>query len=386
MEATADSAQAIPPEPSGKSSPEKVACRQCGALYHRLDIHIPNAHDMSLDEYQDRYPGAPLRSEHAEAVMDEAARPAPTKGLSGKGEYAIGVARLTHRRGLDEEDKVFIPEHDDDWEPGMSEAKALEDLALGVQVSDNVLIVGPTGAGKSLLVMQLAAAIGQPMRRVPLHGDVRAADFAGEKVVDVDVASGQAIVMWRDGILPQAMRRGHWLLLDEIDAGPAAIMFVLQGVLEVGKRLVLMGNEGEVVKAHPRFRIIATANTLGRGDESGLYTGTRILNEAFLDRFGTVIEFDYPSEDTEVKILVARSGIEPEKALMLVRSAHMVREAFERSEVSCTFSTRRLVAWAVKVQRYGNIRRAATVSVLNKLSREDKVFVDGIIQRHVGEA
>ncbi len=386
MEAVADPVRAAAPGPTVNHGHEKVECRECGSPFHRLDLHIAKAHEVGLDGYRARYPGAPLMSAHAEAVMQESERPPTPGSLPGNGEYAIGVARLTHRSDLPEEDKIFIPDHDDDWQPGMLEAKALEDLALGIQVSDNVMIVGPTGAGKSLLAMQLAAAIGQPMRRVPLHGDVRAADFAGEKVVDVDVASGQAIVMWRDGILPQAMRRGHWLLLDEIDAGPAAIMFVLQGVLEPDKRLMLMGNQGEIVEAHPRFRIIATANTLGRGDETGLYTGTRILNEAFLDRFGTVIDFGYPSEDTEVKILVARTGIESEQALMLVRSAQMVREAFERSEVSCTFSTRRLVAWAEKIKWYGNLRRAATVSVLNKLSREDKVFVEGIIQRHVGEA
>lgn len=385
MEATVDPVQATLPGVNDRSGRERVKCRQCGEFYHRLDVHITTKHDMSLDEYRDRYPGAPLRSAQAEAAMQETARPTPSKSLPGKGEYAFGVARLNARRNVDDHDKVFIPEHDEHWIPGLAEKEALEDLALGIQFKDNVLLEGPTGAGKSLIVMQLACAIGQPLRRVNLHGDVRAADFAGEKIVDVDVASGQAVVKWRDGILPQAMRRGHWLLLDELDAGPALIMFVLQGVLEPGRRLVLMGNEGEVVESHPEFRIIATANTLGRGDESGLYTGTRILNEAFLDRFGTVIHFGYPSEDTECRILVGRAGITSEQALMLVRSAHMVREAFDRGEVSCTFSTRRLVAWAEKTQRYGNARRGARVAVLNKLSREDAVFVDGVIQRHLGE-
>lgn len=385
---------------------EKIQCELCAKYFHRLDVHIKAVHGKTPEQYIEQFPGRKVRSDHAEAVMAEAGRKAARVRVEGKGkgkpaekvvaeeaevaplpgEFKFGVARLFERDDVEEDSLRFIPEHDAGWIPGRAEKSALEDLALGIQDKENCLMVGPTGCGKSLLAMQLACSLGQPMRRVNLHGDVRASDFTGEKIVDVDRDSGQSVVKWRDGVLPQAMRAGHWLLLDELDAAPASILFVLQGVLETGRRLVLTGNGGEVVESHEHFRIIATANTVGRGDDTGLYQGTRVLNEAFLDRFGTVIDSRYPTKDTEARILQERAGIEKDLAMSLVGVAHRVREAFDKDEVGCTFSTRRLVAWAIKTAHYKSARRAAGVAVLNKLTPDDRKIVDGVIQRHLGES
>jgi cobaltochelatase CobS len=373
---------------------ERIECLECGAFYHRLDVHLNSKHKMSPEEYQAKHEGAPVLSEHAKATSDSEPTASAPKAKAKKAAkakakpepkgnvYKIGVARLQRLEKVPTEAKPFIPLHDENWLPGTREKGQLEDLAVGIEDRENVLLVGPTGCGKSTLVMQLASALEQPLFRANLHGDVRAADFIGEKLVEVDEASGQSVVVWKDGLLPKAMRHGYWLLLDELDAAPASILFVLQAVLEDGGKLVLTGNGGEVVEKHPNFRIIATANTLGRGDESGLYTGTHILNEAFLDRFGMVIDSGYPNPETEVRILESRCGIAPDIAKRMTEVAAQIREAYEREECFCTFSTRRLIAWAGKSVRYGNVTRASKVTVLNKLSGDDAKLVQGVIQRH----
>jgi cobaltochelatase CobS len=388
---------------------KKVRCYVCkdnaigDKWYHRLDLHLKKKHDMNVSDYKELYPSKPVLSAHGKAAAMEVAAEAPDSldprvkelllGDNGEEEAApevrdpkegdslhFGCAKLKLKKAAPE-DRRHVPAFDEEFHISDALKNDLEALALAVNHSENVLIVGPAGCGKSSLVAFLAATLDQPLRRVNLHGDVRAADFVGEKTVDVDVATNQAVVRWNDGILVDALRKGHWLLLDELDAGPSHILFVLQAVLEHTRTLVLTQNGGEVVVAHPDFRLIATANTLGRGDETGLYTGTNVLNEAFLDRFGTVIQASYLELDTEAELLHKKSGIELEEAKKMAKLAKDVREAAAREQVFCTLSTRRLLVWASKAVAMGSVKRAADYALTNRLSKTDQTYIRGLVQR-----
>jgi len=399
---------------------EKIECKECGLWYHRLDVHISKKHGLNVDAYLKRHPGSPTISKAASGAASEAAKEKSSSFRAPHSHYApgvdvsasipstsvaaaataltaavvatdptlfrIGVARLHLRTDLGDYDKQFVPAFDPHFSIGRVEKERWEYVGIGVQDRENVFIFGPTGCGKSESVMQLAAALNQPVRRINLHGEIRSSDFLGEKTVEVDAATGQAVVAWKDGILPDAMRRGHWLVLDELDAAPAHVLFVLQAVLEkrARARLVLPGNGGEVVEAHEHFRIIATGNTIGRGDESGLYTGTNMLNEAFLDRFGIIVQADYPMPATERDILVGRTGVNADDAVRMVSVAVDVRKALAAETVYCTFSTRRLITWAAMTVRLGDVKRAAVIAVTNRLSAEDAKFIAGLVQRYWG--
>jgi cobaltochelatase CobS len=290
--------------------------------------------------------------------------------------------KLTMREGLTEEDEQRVPKHDPHWEMSEQEVKKWEAYAIAVQTGENVLDVGPTGCGKSDGVFQFAATLNQPVIRFNLSGDARVAEFIGEKVVDVEEATKQSVVVWRDGVLPMAMKKGWWLILDELDSCPPQILFALHAVLE-GKPLILAGKGGESIGPAKGFNVFASANTLGRGDDTGLYEGTNVLNEAFLDRFGLVLNSSYPSTSTEVSIITAKSKVKKADAKKMQQVAAKVREALASEECECTFSTRRLIKWAQKSQ-YMDIREAANVSVLNKLNRDDKRFVGDLVQRYFG--
>lgn len=293
----------------------------------------------------------------------------------------FGNVEIAVRGDLPPEAAPFVPEWDDhhEFDEGL-----LESLAVGLALDVPVLVVGPTGCGKTSTVRNLAAAVSQPVRRINLHGDVRSADLIGEKTLEVDKASGESITEWRDGVLPDAWRNGYWLLLDEFDAMPPHVAFILQAALEGGD-LVLADNHGEVIPRHPNTRIIATANTIGRGDETGLYTGTNVLNEATLDRF-SVVEVDYVSEKQEAKIVHTRTGLALKEAEKLVKAATEIRSALDRGDCFATLSTRRLVAWGRFAVALGSVQKAYGLAVRNKLSPEDREFFDGVIQRVVGIA
>jgi cobaltochelatase CobS len=311
--------------------------------------------------------------------------------MSEHNELQIGVARVRVRAELNDYDRRHVPDFDEDYQ---IDDAMLEALAVCAADDLPALLVGPTGCGKSSGVQLLAALMEQPVRRVNLHGDTRASDLIGEKVLDVDPKSGQATVQWRDGVLPDAMRRGHWLILDEFDATPASIAMVLQAVLEPGHKLVLAANHGEVVDPDPNFRIFATANTLGRGDSSGMYAGTNLMNEATLDRF-VVMSCGYPKAKDEAKILTDKCKVDAVTAERMVSVAGLVRSGYDKGEAFCTFSTRRLLAWARLAARFNDtpasksvsskaVAKAYKLAVHPKLGTEDAQYVGGVVQRVMG--
>jgi len=204
------------------------------------------------------------------------------------------------------------------------------------------------------------------------------------KYVIVFMSACTKEMKFRYGVLPTAMKAGQILVLEEIDGAEPAVLFVLQGVMEENGSLILTENGGEIVRPHPRFRIVATANTLGLGDETGLYAGTHVLNAAHLDRWTVVFNMNYLSEDREESLLAAKvPQLERKTAKTLVKLANAVRKAAEQEQVFCTFSTRRLLFLASKAVLLGSVRDALELTVLNKLAKNDRQVVYEIAQRHI---
>lgn len=373
----------------------RIKCKICDEYFHQLTPHLVRKHKIQPEEYLEAYGETPLVSEFARERMalkkraywaakkgEEKKLGIKTKEEEQQKRLFFGKISLPIRGDLNEYSSQFVPSHDENYKYNLEQ---LIPLAVGVSQNDNILMVGPTGCGKTTLIQELASILNQPFRRYNLNGQVKVAHFLGEKTLEPS-DDGQAIVVWVDGVLPQAMRCGFWLLLDELDMCPPQILAALQGVLEQDKILVIMDNQGEVVKPHPDFRIFATANTLGKGDESGLYAGTNILNEAFLDRFGTILECPYLEPDEEIDVLMLKTGIDKAIAEKMVETANKVRLGFEKDECYSTFSTRKLLSWASKAVVSDDVVQSCKVAVLNRLPRDDREFVANVLQRIFGKA
>lgn len=250
------------------------------------------------------------------------------------------------------------------------------DVILDVIERRPVLLTGHTGCGKTSLVEQIAARINQPMIRSNMNGQTTVGDFVGMWTVK----GGETV--WVDGVLPRAMKEGHWLVIDEIDCADAAILATLNAVLEKNGVLTLKEKGFEVVKPHENFRLFATANTVGcMAVYRSLYQGTNLMNEAFLDRF-RVYHVNYLPEKEEIKVLMATvEKLTPAICQKMVSVANMVRESFRKEEISTTFSTRRLIDWAEMYCRHGNLKKAAETVIYSKIAYEETKIIDGLINR-----
>ena len=209
---------------------------------------------------------------------------------------------------------------------------------------DGLYITGPTGSSKTSLVEQVAARINWPVQSITGHGRLELNDLLGQWLL---LKGGG--MQWADGPLAIAVRNGHVLLVNEIDAMEPSELVGLNDIVE-GKPLSIP-QTGETIRPHDKFRLVATGNSAGGGDRSGLYQGVLRQNLALLDRF-RLMEVGYPEPAEEMQLLAgAVPTMPPAVADKMVRVANEIRKVFVgghdgAGELSLTLSTRGLLRWA----------------------------------------
>lgn len=232
-------------------------------------------------------------------------------------------------------------------------------------------ICGLSGNGKTMMVEQVCAKLKREAIRVNISIETDEDDLiGGNTLVDGNV-------VYREGPVLTAMKRGAILILDEIDRGSNKLM-CLQAILE-GKPYFNKKN-GEVVTPAAGFNVIATANTKGRGSDDGKFMGAQILDEAFLERFAITVEQEYPSAAQEKKIIVNKmtvaNCVDEDFADKLVTWADVIRKTFYEGGIDELVSTRRL-EHIVKAFAMFNDRLKAIQLCVNRFDTDTKTaFID----------
>lgn len=253
---------------------------------------------------------------------------------------------------------------------------------------------GHTGTGKSTMIEQVCARLGYPLRRVNFDSEITRLDLIGRDVLTQE--NGTTVSRFEDGILPQAMQEPCVLLCDEMDFVRPDVAYVAQRVLEADGGLMLTEDAGRVVNPHALFRIFATANTKGQGDEFGMYSGARVQSMAFLERFTSWIKVDYmPSED-RAKLMLAKVGGGLTDTVLNTINQYVTEhiEAFTGSQVMQPISPRGYLELASATSflrgSYQSeeqaLREAFGMVILDRATEQDKVVLEGIAQRVFGNA
>jgi len=226
-----------------------------------------------------------------------------------------------------------------------------------------ILITGMSGNGKTEMVEQICAKTKRECFRVNITEDTDEDELMGSwRLVNGNME-------WQDGPVVLALKRGAVLLLDEVDLATPKVM-CLQSPLE-GKGCYLKKINQKIVPADG-FQIIATANTKGKGSDDGRFVGTRVLNEAMLDRFDYCFEQDYSPRAVERKILLKAmkkfGSVNEEFADNLVKWTEIIRKSFAEGAVDEIISTRRAINICKAYSVFGDKQKSITLA----LARFDK--------------
>ncbi|KAI9152603.1 AAA ATPase midasin [Blastocladiella emersonii ATCC 22665] len=218
-----------------------------------------------------------------------------------------------------------------------------------IQHHEPVLLVGETGCGKTTVCQVLAQLFATPLVIVNCHQHSETSDFIGSQRPargsagdhDAEGAANEKLFEWQDGPLIQAMKHGHYLLLDEISLADDSVLERLNSILEPARTLLIAEKGGDVeqVTAVDAFRFLATMNP------GGDY-GKKELSPALRNRF-TEIWTDQVDDYADLhEIVAAKLRGDAATAATILDYVTWFKDQCRHDHVACVISMRDLIAWA----------------------------------------
>lgn len=219
--------------------------------------------------------------------------------------------------------------------------KTLEKIATAVELHDPCLLEGGTATSKTSSIMYMAMVTGNEVLRLNLNGQTDTSELIGKFVPNdgkleirfkdalqhpellneqsLDILhraneEGRGLTMiesqkiaqneglevsdwrWQDGMVPEALKTGAWIILDEINLAEAQILERLNSVLERNSSLTISENGGTRIgnggdfETNSNFRIFATMNPAE-------FTGRQPMSPAYKDRWVGYDYIDSPTDD-----------------------------------------------------------------------------------------
>ncbi len=377
---------------------KQIKCPVAGCTWmgHVVVGHVHDVHNISFKELRTKYPKADLASPLG---WSELRHQVNQKGvdldMNAKAENVIHMhARKSAEKKMCDvfDDKEFAEDEMEirvftdgtDYVPTLDEnyvfapkPTSMLVAALTLEKRNKVWLSGHSGTGKTQLVHNVAAKLGYELFRLNGDAEITRSHMLGERVVRDNE------IVFQYGIVPLAMKRGGLLLIDEIDMLSGHVMATLRSVLEDNGKLTLLENGGEVITPHEDFRVVATANTFGFGDVSGLYTHTHALSEADRQRFSIFIKVDYMAEDREKEMLGRLfEDLTEQEVKGFLQVTTSIRTKQKNGEIDTSFSPRQLINWVEKYLLFGNdVKASAEFCFLNSYPDDIRISIGSLIDQ-----
>ncbi|KAH8594855.1 hypothetical protein B0O99DRAFT_661844 [Bisporella sp. PMI_857] len=203
-----------------------------------------------------------------------------------------------------------------------------------------VLVQGPTSSGKTSMIEYLAKYSGNKFVRINNHEHTDLQEYLGTYVSGSD-----GKLHFQEGLLVQALRQGHWIVLDELNLAPTDVLEALNRLLDDNRELLIPETQ-EIVRPHENFMLFATQNP------PGLYGGRKTLSRAFRNRFLELHFDDIPEEELHIILEKRSQKVAPSDCKRIVsvyKELSRLRQSQRLFEQKDSFATLRdLFRWAMR--------------------------------------
>lgn len=236
-------------------------------------------------------------------------------------------------------------------------------VSKSLQFNEPVLLIGPTGCGKTTVCQVLAELFNKTLRILNCHMHTEGVDFLGGLRPHREASAEKSqLFEWSDGPLVLSMVEGSFFLADEISLAEDSVLERLNCVLEPERTLLLAEKGGGadenfldtsknsefIVKASDGFQFLATMNP---GGDFGKKELSPALRNRFTEIWCTAI---YSDEDlTKIAINAMYltwkcEEIEVGKiAAIVVETVGVLKKMVEK----LNFSIRDVLAWITYITK-----------------------------------
>ena len=197
--------------------------------------------------------------------------------------------------------------------------KDFEKVLKLVSTKKPVLLKGPAGSGKNVIIEQIAKALGLQFYYCN--------DVTDEyKIMGFVDANGRYVQTQ----FFKAFTNGGIIFIDEIDNSNPSALLAINASIGTGYNHYMAFPDGNFYQAHNDFHLIAAANTFGTGADM-IYSGRQALDGATLNRFLPIV-IDYDKD-------LERNIINHEEILNLY---WQIRDIIQSNTIRHVISTRNI--------------------------------------------
>ncbi|SET38756.1 MoxR-like ATPase [Oceanobacillus limi] len=246
----------------------------------------------------------------------------------------------------------------------------LVDAISALSMGKNVLLKGPTGAGKTKFAESLSQLFNQPMFSVNCSVDLDAESLLGFKTLTYE--GEKQVIEFIPGPVINSMKHGNFLYIDEVNMAKPETLPLINGVLDY-RRTITNPFTNEIVTAEDGFNVIAAIN-------EG-YVGTVPLNEALKNRF-VVIEVPYIEGDQLRNLIRSNTNLTDDSMIdLFVTLSSDLIHAVSQGKLSEDAASIRALLDACDLSALIPAKRAIQRSIADKLDEaREREFVQNLTE------